>query len=726
MRRSSLIAFNVVLLTIFAVLGWRLWQMQVIEGGLYKNQADANRRRLITTKSIRGVIYDRNSRQLVSNRPVYAVAITPADLPTSKKDEARVAAMYDYLANLLHTAPVVAVVADDLPLANQAEVMQQLAGILQVPAEDLHELVDTARAPGGAHAAYTLLRRDLTPVAADQIRALIQAEKLPGISVMNELEYTYYSRQGKPYNPVVIKRDITYDQMRQIEEDHLKLPGVSVVPESIRQYLDGPIFAHITGYDGPISLDQYDASLPPDGSEDVPVYEKDDKVGQTGIEASMEDVLRGQKGGAEVEVNSNQRIVKELRRQDPVPGQNVMLTIDAGLQYSVTQALQAGLDAAHVHVGAAVVLKVNTGEVLAMVSLPSYDNNLFAEGISQADLDRLNKDTSYPMFNNALSGNFAPGSTFKMITAAAALQEKVIAPQDQVRCLGHIDVPTTWDEKQRNAYPCWKKDGHGAINIVQALEQSCDVFFYEMAGPRQQDELGKFLRFYRPWNNKPQYFNGLGIDRMKEYMSYFGLGAKSGVDLPSEGTGVAPDPAYKLKIDPETGFWSVGDTLQAAIGQGFDLVTPLQLANVTATVANGGTLYKPQMVYQVIGSDGGTVIRDFKPEVIRSVPVSAENLAIIRQGMRDAVAGVRGTAKRINLKGVQVAGKTGTAEFGEPLPELGGVRAANAWFTAFAPYEKPEIAIVVLIKGEAATLEGSTFAVPVASDILKAYFHINE
>jgi penicillin-binding protein 2 len=726
MRKSSLVIFNAVLLAIFLILGWRLWQMQVVEGGLYRNQADANRRRIITTKAIRGVVYDRHSRQLVSNRPVYAVAITPADLPTSQKDRPRVEAMFNYLADLLGTKSVVVVVADDLPIEKQADVVKVLAELLQVPRENLHERIDSARAPGGAHAGYTLLRRDLHPAVAAQLETLIESQYLPGISVMNELEYTYYTRQGKPYNPVVIKRDVSYDQMRQIEENHLKLPAVSIVPESVRQYLDGAVFSHILGYDGPISPEQYEATLPPEGSDILPVYDKDDKVGQTGIEASMEEVLRGKKGGVEVEVNSNQRIVKELNRQDPVPGQNVILTIDAGLQYSVTEALQSGLNSARTHIGAAVVLKVKTGEVLAMVSLPSYDNNLFAEGISQADLDQLNNDPYLPMFNNALSGSFAPGSTFKLITAAAALQEKVIGPHDHARCLGRIDVPATWDEAQRSPHPCWKKDGHGSIDVMQALEQSCDVFFYQMAGPRQPDELGKFLRFYEPRNREPQYFNGLGIARMNEYMKYFGLGERTGIDLPGEARGVAPDPAYKLKLDPETGYWSVGDTLQAAIGQGFDLVTPLQLANLTAAIANGGTLYRPQVVQQVIDSDGGTVVRDFKPEVLRNVPVSAETLAVIRQGMLDAVAAPRGTARRTNLKGVQVAGKTGTAEFGEPLPELGNVRAANAWFTAFAPYDNPEIAVVVLIKGEASTLEGSTFAVPVARDILKAYFHVNE
>ena len=722
MRRASIIVFNVVLAGIFVVLGFRLWQMQILEGGIYRNQADANRIRIITSKADRGVIYDRNLLQLVSNRPVFAVAITPADLPGTHSTPISSGAVFTYLANLFHTAPVVTVIADDLPIDRQADVVNQLAGLLHVPASELLNAINTARQ--GPHAAYTLLRRDVDAAAAGQLRTLIGGGQLPGITVMDELEYNLYARQSQPYKPVIIKQDISYDQMRQVEEDHLKLPGVSVVDETVRQYPDGPIFAHLLGYVGPITPDQYAAALPPEGSGDLPTYDGDDTIGQTGIEASMEDILRGKKGAATVEVNSNQRIVNELNHQDPLPGKNIVLTIDSHLQYSVTQALQAGLNAANSTVGAAIVMKVNTGEILAMVSLPSYDNNLFANGISQADMDRLNNDPSNPLFDNTISGLFAPGSTFKMITAAAALQEKVVSPSDLLFCPSHIDVPTTWDENQRNIYRDWKVDGHGSINIVQALEESSDTFFYQAAGPRQQDELGKFTRFYVPGSNTPQYFNGLGITRLHAYMQDFGLGAPTGVDLPGESRGVAPDPAYKLQVDPQTGFWSLGDTLQSAIGQGFDLLTPLQLVNVTAAVANGGTLYKPQLVEQVLDSDGGTVIQDFKPQVLSLVPVSADNLALIRQGMRLAVHGPHGTATRTDLKDVAIAGKTGTAEFGEPLPGL-NVRAANAWFVAFAPADTPEIALVVLIKGEAATLEGSTFAVPVAREILKDYFHVS-
>jgi penicillin-binding protein 2 len=293
MRRTSLLAFNVMLLAIFLILGGRLWQMQIIEGGLYKSKAEQSHYKTITTKSIRGVIYDRNSRQLVSNRPIYAVAITPEDLPTGQGSEQAINHMFDYLAKMFNTAPVLTVIADQLPLERRADVVNKLAAILHVPTEDLQGIIDDA--VNGPHAADTLMRRDLDAATAAQIQALIDAGDLPGISVMNELRYNLYTRQTQPYKAVIVKRDITYEQMRQIEEDHLNLPGVSVVPESQREYVDGPVFSQILGFDGPITEEQYQATVPTDDSEAaVPVYDKDDKIGQTGIEASMEDVLRGQ------------------------------------------------------------------------------------------------------------------------------------------------------------------------------------------------------------------------------------------------------------------------------------------------------------------------------------------------------------------------------------------------------------------------------------------------
>jgi penicillin-binding protein 2 len=269
---------------------------------------------------------------------------------------------------------------------------------------------------------------------------------------------------------------------------------------------------------------------------------------------------------------------------------------------------------------------------------------------------------------------------------------------------------------------------------VQALTVSSDVFFYIATGPKQIDRTIHnddgtdtliYTRYYNPGGKTPIEFNGLGIDRLDRYAENFGFGKPTGVELPGEVSGLAPDPAWKVATYPDNP-WALGDTLVTAIGQGFALVTPLQLVNSTAAVANGGTLYKPQLVLNVT-DPSGKIIQGYTPEALSQIPVSPENLAIVRDGMRQVVADRKGTAySRITLKSVEVAGKTGTAEFGEPIRVVNGkeVRRAHAWFTAFAPYTNPEIAVVVLLEGGEESLEGSTFAVPVADEILRAYFHV--
>ncbi len=736
MKRPTFILFYCAIGISFLILVGGLFKMQILEGHIYQAKAEGNRIRQLTVNAPRGVVYDRNGRQLVSNQPSFSVAVTEADMPEGAAAQAGV---FEALAGLLHTLPVWTLEPDKLFVGGDtqtpARVIHEIAPLVGMSETDLvKQLTDANRT---SPRTPSLLRRDLSPDLVAQI--LGHAGGWPGVQVMNEVQFNFITRRDRPYSPVTVKRNIPFETMQRVEEEHLHLPGVSVVPEPLRQYSAGSYLSHILGYVGPIPPDEYQASLPPEGSSDPPPYDKDDKVGLLGIEAGMENILRGTKGVREIEVNVNQREVREIANQPPVPGQNVALTIDTGLQTNVTHLLQDGINAAHAKSkstfggGVAVVQKVNTGEVLALVSLPSYDNNLFASGISQEDFDRLNNDPNTPMFSRAVSGAYPPGSTFKMITAAAGLQAGTITPSTLINDPGHIDVPTTYDEATRNLYKCWKADGHGALNVLQALQQSCDVFFYEVAGPGQIDERGQFTRFYMPHNTQAQSFQGMGIDKLHTYMSLFGLGTPTGIELPGEVKGVAPDPAWWAQQNPSN-HWSLGDTLVSAIGQSYDLVTPLQLNNVTATIANGGTLYQPQIVHQILDSDGGTVVQDFHSKVIRQLTdianpsgsVSPQNLAIVREGMRMAVDDVHvGTAHRTNLQGVHIAGKTGTAEIGEVIDDKGH-RKAHAWFTAFAPYEQPEIAVTVLIEAGDDSLEGSTFAVPVARDIFKAYFHLTE
>ncbi len=728
-------ALYVALALMFVLLAGQLYRLQIVDGSKYVKLSEDNREREVRLKASRGIIYDRNGHRLVVNNPSYAVSITPADLPDINCAVGDLAgsAVFNDLARILHTSFVVALTPYDLPVEKKGEVANRLSVILQTPADNIRGPLNSIMETSHGSKNLFVVRKDLSPEVAKAVQA--ELENLPGISVYNQLEFNFiqgFTRfQGfdKCLKPIVVMNGVDYDTMQLVDTDSAPLPGVSVAPEPVRQYPDGPFFSHLMGYVGPISEDVY--------ASNSAQYEPDDKIGQTGLEEVLEDQLRGRQGTASMVVNSHERIVSEMTSQAPITGNNVTLTIDADLQKAVTTSLQKGLQAAKVRAGVAIVVRVDNGQVLAMVSLPSYDNNLFADGISQKDFDSLNTDPTKPMFNRAISGVYPPGSTYKMISAAAALQEGVVTPSTTYFCPGSISVPYTFNENKRTTFRDWRAAGHGTINVVQALTVSSDVFFYITAGPRQEDrrvakadgtEQLLWTRYYPEGAAKPSEFNGLGIDRLHQYATAFGLGKKTGIDLPGEATGVAPTRDWKVKQFHDNP-WSLGDTLVSAIGQGFDLVTPLQLVNVTASVANGGTLYKPQLVQKITGPDG-KVVQDYQPQALGQVPVSPENLAVVREGMRQVVADpVKGTAAgHVTLKSIPWAGKTGTAEYGDPIGKKNGkdVRRSHAWFTAFAPYDKPEVAVVVLLEGGEESLEGSTYAVPVTDEILKAYFHVEK
>ncbi len=728
MKRSYMTLY-VSLIVMFIILAGGLYHTQIMDGQAYQAQAKDNRERIITKKATRGIIYDRIGLRLVANNPSYSVAVTPANVPdigcaTQELEGSRV---FNELAAILHTNDVIAVKPVDLPLDKVGEVANRLSVLLQTPADNLRGPLGDVMKNNPQSKFLFPIRSDVSQDVGKAVRA--QLKNLPGVKIYNELEFNFITRFGDCLKPVTVKRGVDYTTMLSVEMDEAKLPGVIVVPEPVRQYSDGPLFSHLLGYVGPISRDDYEKAKD--------AYEPDDKVGQTGIEASLDGQLRGTKGAAHVMVNSKEHIVTEIASQQPITGNNVTLTIDSNLQRAVTSALQDGINKANVKSGVAIVMNVNNGQVLSMVSLPSYDNNLFSSGISQSAFDWLNTDPTLPMFNRAVGGAYPPGSTYKMITASAALQEHVVTPDTTEYCPGYITVPYTWNEKQRTTFRDWRQAGQGNINIVQALTVSSDVFFYLMAGPHQEDrrlhlddgtDEITYTRYYTPGAPKPTEFNGLGIAKLHDYAAAFGLGKKTGIELPAEVPGLNPDPAWKIKTYSDNP-WSLGDTLVTAIGQGYNLLTPLQLVNITSAVANGGTVYKPQLVLKVTDSTGKTV-QNYQPKALGQVPVLPENLAIVRQGMRNVVADkVKGTAgNHITISSIQIAGKTGTAEFGEPIRQKDGrdVRAAHAWFTAFAPYDKPEIAVVVLLEGGQESLEGSTYAVPVTDAILKAYFHVNK
>jgi penicillin-binding protein 2 len=509
------------------------------------------------------------------------------------------------------------------------------------------------------------------------------------------------------FRPIVLKKDVSREAAFSIEEEHLDLPGVLVELDPYREYVTGALTAHLLGYMAPIPAWAQDEYAEEQG------YEPDDAIGMSGLEAAYEDALRGSKGVKTIEVDVAGREVRAIGEETPPQaGHNLILTLDLDLQRFVENILRRSMEAVESESAVAIVTKVDTGEVLAMVSLPTYDNNLFARGISSKDFTRLNTHPGHPLLNHAIAGQYEPGSTFKLVPAAAALQEEVVNRWTLITCpsdSGILLLPNKYypdDPRLAQPFYCWTHKwgyGHGSLSFLSGLAYSCDIYFYTISG------------------GFPDRFEGLGHERLVAYAEAFGYGNPTGIDLPAEAPGLVPTAKWKRVNHSER--WTTGDTYNMAIGQGFMWVTPLQVVNVTASIANGGTLYQPQLVHQIRDAEGN-VVQDFQPKVIRKLPVSEENLALVRQGMREVVE--RGTAQGIQVGGgLKVAGKTGTAEFCAKYPdcmdENGNILTAHAWFTVFAPYEDPEIAIVVFVYGGG---EGAITSMPVAAEIINYYFQL--
>lgn len=497
---------------------------------------------------------------------------------------------------------------------------------------------------------------------------------------------------GSPYDPVRIQRNVSQDIAFTIEESHLELPGVSVIADPVREYPAGPVTAHIMGYVGLIPAEQaehYEAL-------GYDIYRE--RAGLTGVEATYESYLHGRRGRKHIEVDIAGRELRAIGvPQEAVPGNSLVLTLDLDLQQGVERVLMRGLEAAKSKAGAAIVMNPNTGEILAMVSIPSYDNNLFATGISEREYSRLLNDPLHPLVNHAVAGQYPPGSAFKFITALAGLEEKIVSRDTRVTCTGAILVPNRYypdDPKLAQEFKCWVPTGHGSQNIIEAMGNSCDVFFYLLGGGYTDRD-------------------GVGVARLSEWARSFGLGSPTGVELPGEAGGLIPTSEWKVANIRE--LWVTGDTYNMSIGQGYVLLSPLQLANAISTVANGGTVYRPMIVREVRDATGKVVV-PFAPKRVSQLPASAQNLGIVREGL--VAASSWGTGFRATPPGLVVAGKTGTAEYPGPRDKDGHL-PTHAWYTSFAPADKPEISVTVLVEGGG---DGALAAAPVANDIYRYYF----
>ena len=488
----------------------------------------------------------------------------------------------------------------------------------------------------------------------------------------DEIEQTITEVQQNPYDPVRIALDVPMATVTQIEENKPFLPGVSTQPEPVRWYPRGELAAHLIGTMGRINTSEWSAHKSQG-------YFNDDFLGKSGVESAYESYLRGAPGGTDVQIDAHGRTVRTLNSQDAAPGGTVTLTLDAP-----TQAAGERVFKEHDFIGAAVALDPRTGAVLAMVSAPTFDPDKFATGITAKDWDPLNKSAAHPLLNRAIKAMYPPGSTFKPVVAAAGWETGVITSSSGVYCPGSFHLG-------RARFGCWET--HGATDFTKAIAQSCDVFFYV-------------------------YGQKIGPDRLSYYSKQFGLAEKTGIDLGGEDIGSIPSPAWKAKrfhkLGPAFDQWYGGDTLHMSIGQGDVLTTPLQLARVAATFANGGNVLKPYVVAKITGGTAGGTLYRSAPAIVRHVRVSVAHMEIVRRAMRVTVT--NGTGKVVNFKGVTVAAKTGSAQ-------THGSAKTHGLFICFAPYNHPTIAIAAIVEHGG---HGGDTAGKVARAMLQAYFHLKD
>jgi penicillin-binding protein 2 len=507
----------------------------------------------------------------------------------------------------------------------------------------------------------------------DKESLLTQLSALLGLD-RAELAERWDKNKGRAkYYPIVLASNISRDHVEIVEENRLRLPGVEIEMKPVREYSSNQLAAHLLGYIGEVSEKELNAT----GFEE---YNPGDYVGKNGIERALEKELHGGDGGRQLEVDARGRVLRTLSESYPTVGNSVMLTIDAALQKQSERAFGA-------QAGAAVAMDVTTGEILAFVSNPGFDPALFS-GKLPADIWKgYLDDKRHPLENKALSGQYPPGSTFKMITALAGLREQTITDSTSVNCKGSYDLGTS-------TFNCWNKQGHGSTNLRKSLRESCDVFYYQLG-------------------------EKLGVDKIAAAAQAFKLGAPLGVELLNEKSGLIPTAEWKQKRFGKR--WYHGETLPVAIGQGAVLMTPIQLASMTATIATDGSIYRPHLVKKIVDADGKT-LRETKPELLGTASFSKEAFRLVKQGMFAVVNEPGGTGAMARQYDVKVAGKTGTSQ----VVKLHDSKKSTAYqyrdhalFVAFAPFDKPEIAVAVIVEhGE----HGGAAAAPIASRILRAYF----
>jgi len=573
----------------FIILISRLFYLQIIEGHKYFIMSENNCIRLQVLTAPRGLIFDRNNKLLVDNRPSFDVSVVPKD-----------ALPFNY-------------------------VLSKTANFLNMDQKELIRKVRSAK----------------------------------GIGI---------------YKPMMIKKDVGRKSLASIEVNKYDLPGVIIDVNPKRHYLQKSA-VHLIGYLGEINSKQLKMNK-------YKEYKRGDFIGKCGVEKIYESAMRGKRGGRQVEVNVTGQVLRVIDTVKPQPGNNIFLTIDIDLQKFAQDLIKDNN-------GAIIAMNPQNGYILCLVSSPLFDQEIFLGGMSQEQWNSLVNDKNKPLQNRAIQGRYPPGSVYKIVTAMAGLEEDIFDCNEKLDCPGFYRFGN-------RIFKCWKRQGHGSMNIIDALAQSCDVYFYQLG-------------------------QKLGVDRIAHYSKKCGFGSLTGIELDHEEQGLIPTSEWKKNAKNEP--WYKGETLSIAIGQGYNEVTPLQVANLISAIGNGGILYKPQIL-KSIKTVEGWLVKDNKPVIIGRLPANNKTMRLIRTGLWNAVNKPGGTAYwTARSKKYDIAGKTGTAQVvGMKKQQKDGKSLKrfedHAWFAAFAPFDYPEIAVVVLVENGG---HGSSTAAPIAKKIIKEY-----
>ncbi len=675
--------FNIITVLVYLigiVLIVQLFNLQIINGEAYREQSNTRLSRVTSIEAARGSILDRSGNELAGIRTQYSVELFKTNIANEELNTAILK-----LVNLLEQYQIA--YTDTFPIKinpfeftiNEEE---------QAKWKKKYKIDENA----SAEQAFYIFK-DKYDISNEDV---VEIRKI--LSIRYKITTIGYSATKS----ITIAEDVNEEIVAQISERNSEFPGISISTDAIRTYTAGSLAAHVIGYTGKINEEEY--------NQNKDIYDNDDIIGRTGIEYVFEKYLKGTDGEKQVDMSVDGTITGEYITQNPIAGSDIVLTIDANLQKVTEIALDNCINKIRnggfaqrydTKGGAAVVMNVNTGEVLATASNPTYEPEWFVGGISQEHWNYLNTNTSHPQLNKAIQASYEPGSTFKMVTAIAGLESGAITSKEKIRDTGIY-------KKYNGEWKCWYYTdyhrGHGYLNVTQALQHSCNYFFIETA-------------------------DRMGIDILSKYALHFGLGKKTGIELPSETAGTVASKETYSRIRPGKSM-GPGDTLNAAIGQGDNNFTPMQIAKYISSIANGGNIVNPTIIKSVLNSDGTEIskeeIEQYTNEKLGieasedQININPENINIAKEGMRMATSEAGGTAYSIFKNfNVEVAGKTGSAEAGK---DENGNDLVDAWFVCFAPFENPEVAVVVMIENGG----HGNYAAEVARDVLTQYFGKNE